>query len=72
VGEFLLPKDSHRRWLGDREPNDGRQDRTLEVWFADLPTECCPTGSRIEFTFFWAAEQRRDGTNFSTLVVERS
>ena len=48
------------------------KNRTLDVWFADLPTEGCPIGSRIEFTFFWAAEQRWEGTNFSTMVVERS
>ena len=48
------------------------KNRTLDVWFADLPTEGCPPGSRIEFTFFWAAQQRWEGTNFSTMVVERS
>ena len=40
----------------------------LNVWFADLPTEGCPDGSAIEFTFFWKDVQRWEGRNYSVAV----
>jgi glucoamylase len=40
----------------------------LGLWFADLPTENCPDGSVIEFTFFWKAGQRWEGRNYSVAV----
>ena len=42
----------------------------LNVWFADLPTEDCPDGSVIEFTFFWKDAQRWEGRNYSVTVLE--
>ena len=47
------------------------RNRTLDLLFADLPTQNCGRGSVIEFTFFWPETQRWEGTNFSALVVER-
>lgn len=44
-------------------------DSTLNLWFADLPTEKCPGGTVIEFTFFWKANQRWEGRNYSVVVV---
>ena len=40
----------------------------LNLWFADLPTEDCPDGSVIEFTFFWKEAQRWEGRNYSVTV----
>jgi glucoamylase len=40
----------------------------LNVWFADLPTENCPDGSIIEFTFFWKEARRWEGRNYSVTV----
>jgi glucoamylase len=40
----------------------------LNVWFADLPTTECPSGSEIEFTFFWKDAQRQEGRNYSIVV----
>ena len=40
----------------------------LNVWFADLPTENCPDGSGIEFTFFWKEAQRWEGRKYSVAV----
>ncbi|MGE5711373.1 MAG: glycoside hydrolase family 15 protein [Nitrospira sp.] len=40
----------------------------LNMWFADLPTEGCPNGSVIEFTFFWKEAQRWEGRNHSVAV----
>ena len=40
----------------------------LNLWFADLPTEACPDGSVIEFTFFWKEAQRWEGRNYSVSV----
>lgn len=42
--------------------------RTLDLWFADLPTEGSPEGSVIEFTFFWKEVQRWKGRNYSVAV----
>jgi len=42
---------------------------TLGLWFADLPTENCSDGSVIEFTFFWKADQRWEGRNYSVTVA---
>jgi len=41
---------------------------TLNMWFADLPTEGCPDGAVIEFTFFWKEAQRWEGRNYSVAV----
>ena len=40
----------------------------LNLWFADLPTENCPGGLVIEFTFFWKEVQRWEGRNYSVAV----
>jgi len=40
----------------------------LQLWFADLPTEHCPDGAAVEFTFLWNAEQRWEGRNYTVAV----
>ena len=40
----------------------------LNLWFADLPTENCPEGSSIQFTFFWKEGGRWEGRNYSVAV----
>ena len=51
---------------------DTSQISALGLWFADLPTENCPDGSVIEFTFFWKAAQRWEGRNYSVAVTGQS
>lgn len=41
----------------------------LNLWFADVPTQDCPSGSVVEFTFFWKANQRWEGINHSVAVL---
>ena len=41
----------------------------LNMWFTDLPTEKCPVGSAIEFTFCWKEGQRWEGKNYSVEVI---
>ena len=41
---------------------------TLQVWFVDLPTEDCPVGSVIDFTFFWKEAQRWEAKHFLVSV----
>ena len=36
--------------------------------FADVPTEGCPEGTVIEFTFLWKEAQRSEGRNYSVRV----
>jgi hypothetical protein len=38
------------------------------VWFVDLPTEKCPDGSVIEFTFFWEEARHWEGRNYSVAI----
>jgi glucoamylase len=42
---------------------------TLNLWFADLPTENCPDGAMIEFTLFWKQDKRWEGRNYSVAVI---
>jgi glucoamylase len=42
----------------------------LNLWFADLPTETCPDGAVIEFTYFWKQDQRWEGRNYSVVVIK--
>ncbi len=43
---------------------DAINNSVLNLWFADLPTENCPGGLVIEFTFFWKEAQRWEGRNY--------
>jgi glucoamylase len=35
----------------------------LNLWFADLPSSSMPSGSKLEFTFFWDDDRRWEGRN---------
>ena len=41
---------------------------TLNLWFADLPTENCLGDVMIEFTFFWKQDEHWEGRNYSVAV----
>jgi len=59
-------------WSANDWASTNRADMTnnsaLNLWFADLPTENCPGGLVIEFTFFWKEAQRWEGRNYSVAV----
>jgi len=63
-------------WSANAWASTNKADTThisaLGLWFADLPTENCPDGSVIEFTFFWKAAGRWEGTNYSVAVTGQS
>ncbi len=42
--------------------------RALNLWFGDLPTEQWPGGSVIDFTLFWKDDQRWEGRNWKVSV----
>ncbi len=44
------------------------RDTTLGVHVADLPTRNSPTGSRIDFTFYWPGADRWEGVDFRVTV----
>ena len=44
------------------------RDTGLGIHVADLPTEAMPGGGRIVLTFYWKAEDRWEGTDFSVVV----
>ena len=66
---LIVAADATVVWSADDWASTNRADTThisaLNVWFADLPTEDCPDGSVIEFTFFWKEAQRWEGRNYS-------
>jgi glucoamylase len=42
---------------------------SLGLWFADLPTDRLPRGSRIEFTFLWGGDRRPEGRTWEVRIV---
>ncbi|HTO04602.1 MAG TPA: glycoside hydrolase family 15 protein, partial [Opitutus sp.] len=77
-GKFLrcvLERAASIIWTTDAWATTNRtvpaHNRTLDLWFADLPTKNCGAGSAIEFTFLWTDAQQWEGRNYSTAVVER-
>ena len=69
---LIVAADATIVWSADNWASTNQVDTThisaLNVWFADLPTEDCPDGSVIEFTFFWKEAQRWEGRNYSVTV----
>ena len=58
-------------WSSDgwRNVNDTEtRDTTLGVCLVDLPTSSLPTGSRIDFTFYWPDEDRWESVDFVVFV----
>ncbi len=47
------------------------EQRALGLWFADLPTAQLAGPGPVEFTFFWKADRRWEGRNFSVAIGER-
>jgi glucoamylase len=45
------------------------RDTGLGTYILDLPTASLPAGSQVVFTFYWSAENRWEGTDY-TVVVE--
>ena len=63
-------------WSADGWANTRHADvaliQAVNVWFVDLPTQDCPDGSKIEFTFFWKESQNWEGKNYSVAVGKAS
>ena len=56
-------------WLTDNKAN-ATYVSTLNLWFADLPTENYAGGMAVEFTFFWKDTLRWEGRNYSVTLSE--
>jgi glucoamylase len=73
---LIIEQDATIIWTADAWANTNRmpaaENRTPNLWFADLPTENCSARSRIEFTFVCTEAQRWEGKDFSTMIVERT
>jgi glucoamylase len=71
---LIVAADATIIWSANGWASTNQADATLisalNVWFADLPTEVCPDGSVIEFTFFWKEAQCWDGRNYSVAISE--
>ncbi len=71
---IIVPAEATVVWSADHWASTNRTDTanniTLDLWFADLPTENCRGGSVIEFTFFWKEAQRWEGRNYSVVVSD--
>jgi glucoamylase len=71
---IILPVEVTIVWSTDRwassQKADATANRTLALWFSDIPTDGLPRDSAIEFTFFWKVAQRWEGKTFSVAVVD--
>jgi glucoamylase len=60
-------------WSADSWANTNRSEtrevNDLNLWFSDLPTEGLPSGSVVEFTFYWKAAQRWEGRNWQVQMA---
>jgi glucoamylase len=69
---LIVPAEATVTWSADGWANVHHLDATeisaLKLWFADLPTKDCASGTVIEFTFFWKDAQRWEGRNFPVAV----
>jgi glucoamylase len=69
---LIVAADATVAWSADNWASTNKVDTThnsaLNVWFADLPTEGCPDGAVIEFTFLWKEAKRPEGRNYSVRV----
>ena len=69
---LIVAADATIVWSANHWASTNKMDATpvsaLNLWFADLPTEGCPEGSVIQFTFFWKEAQRWEGRNYSVAV----
>jgi glucoamylase len=69
---LIVPADATIVWSANDWASTSRadtiQNRVLNLWFADLPTENCLGGLVIEFTFYWKEAQRWEGKNYSVAV----
>jgi glucoamylase len=69
---IIIAADATVDWSADGWANtstaDVAKNDTLNIWFADLPTEKLPPNRVVEFTFFWKENQRREGRNYSVGV----
>jgi len=50
-------------WAQTNE-SDTSHESTLNLWFADFPTEDWPEGSALAFTLFWKRDQRWKDRNW--------
>jgi glucoamylase len=69
---LIILADATIIWSANNWANTSKTEATqitaLNLWFADLPTERCPEGSEIQFTFFWKDTQHWEGRNHSVAV----
>ncbi|HEV8197275.1 MAG TPA: glycoside hydrolase family 15 protein [Gemmatimonadales bacterium] len=69
---LILGADAIVSWSSDGWADTNRLETAfvgvLGLWFADLPTERCPVGTTIEFTFFWKESRRWEGKYFAVSV----
>jgi glucoamylase len=53
-------------WKSSQDSNT--RDTGLDTYVLDLPTASLPAGSSVVFTFYWAKENRWEGTDYSVVV----
>jgi glucoamylase len=68
----ILPADATIIWTVDgwatKNSLDMTRNETFGLWFADLATGKLPSGTVVEFTFFWKADQRWEGRNWQVTI----
>lgn len=68
---LVLLKPAVVRWSRDdwrTAQNTNTRATGLDTHVLDLPTNSLPVGGRVVFTFYWPAENRWEGTDYSVVV----
>jgi glucoamylase len=68
----ILAAEATITWTADAWATQNSQEMTInetfELWFADLTTGELPSGTVVEFTFFWKMDQRWEGRNWQVTI----
>jgi glucoamylase len=69
---IILAAEATIVWTADdwatKDSVDMTRNETFDLWFADLATGKLPSGTMVEFTFFWKADQRWEGRNWQITI----
>ncbi|MFB3764576.1 MAG: glycoside hydrolase family 15 protein [Methanotrichaceae archaeon] len=57
-------------WKSSHDTKAG--DSGLRVYYADLPTDKLPVGSKVAFTFFWPEASKWEGKNFEVSIHDKA
>ena len=70
---LITPDEATLVWSVDswasKQNTEMKGESSLNLWFADLPSDGWAAGTTLEFTFFWKKDQRWEGRNWQVHVI---